>query len=192
MRRRCIDLVRHEVLHRVLLISIIGHLLRDEDLLLAELRDVQLLRPDLVGLAVYLPLGRVDALGKRIDADHLAAVLDVTIALEDGNPVLVVRFDVFDEFLRAVPAIEEVGARRDTYLVSFVDECFGVVDLRVGFLLVETEAERVCGFIAGVLAEDEVLTPDGVVFRVVVEPANIRELIARFVGDGVVPGGGRR
>jgi hypothetical protein len=72
--------------------------------------------------------------------------------------------------------------------VSFIDECFGVVDFRLGFLLVETEAERVGGFLVGVLAEDEVLAPNSVIFCVVVEPASVRQLVASSVGDGVVDG----
>ena len=65
MHRRCVDLVRHEVLHWVLFVLIVGHLLGDQYLLLTELRDRQLLRPDFVGLTVDLPLGRVDALSLK-------------------------------------------------------------------------------------------------------------------------------
>ena len=61
-----------------------------------------------------------------------------------------------------------------------------MVDLRLGILLVETEAEWVGGFLVGVLAEHEVLAPDSVAFRVVVEPASVREVVAGSVGDGVV------
>ena len=70
--------------------------------------------------------------------------------------------------------------------MSFVDECFCVVDLRLGILLVETEAEWVGGFLVGVLAEDEVLTLDGAIFCVVVDPINVWNLVAGFVSDGVV------
>jgi hypothetical protein len=93
---------------------------------------------------------------------------------------------VFNELLRTVPRIEEVGVCRNTYLVSVIDECFGVLDLGLGILLVETEAERVGGFLVGVLAEDEILAPDGIVFGMVVDPANVRNFVAGFVSDGVV------
>jgi hypothetical protein len=70
--------------------------------------------------------------------------------------------------------------------VSVIDESFGVLDLGLGVLLVETEAERVGGFLVGVLAEDEVLSPHSVVFCVIVDPANVRNFVAGFVSDGVV------
>src|SRR5699024_1823440 len=73
-----------------------------------------------------------------------------------------------------------------TYLVRLIDERFGVLDLRLGVLLVEAEAERIGGFLVGVLAENEVLTPHSVVFGVVVDSANVRDLVAGFVSDGVV------
>ena len=66
----CVDLVRSEVLDRVLLVVFVGFFLDDGQLHVSQLGDGKLLRPDVVGVVVDVTLGCVDALvvvQKRIE-----------------------------------------------------------------------------------------------------------------------------
>lgn len=92
---RCVDLVRGEVLDRVLIVIFVGFFLGDDQLHVSQLGDVKLLRPDVVGVIVDVALGRVDALDKRIDANLLTSVCDLPIAPKRADSVLAIGFDVF-------------------------------------------------------------------------------------------------
>ena len=91
------------------------------------------------------------------------------------------------------PRIEEVGVRRDTYLVfEFGDNLAGEIVLCVVvwivFVLffVEAEGERIGGFVVSVEGVDEVLAPDSVAFGVVVEVADAGDFVPGFLGGRVV------
>jgi hypothetical protein len=85
-----------------------------------------------------------------------------------------------------VPRIEEVGARRDTYLFfEFGDNLSGEVELRVA-VLVEAERERIRCFLVGVEGVDDVLAPDSVAFSVIVEVADAGDFVPGFLVDRVV------
>ena len=59
---RGVDLVRNEVLDRVVLVLVVRFFLGDHELHVIEFRHRQFLRPDVIELALDLPFSRVDAL----------------------------------------------------------------------------------------------------------------------------------
>ncbi len=85
------------------------------------------------------------------------------------------------------PRVEEVGVRRDTYLVfEFCDDIAGEVVLSVVVLavsilfFVEAESERIGGFVVSVEGVDEVLAPDSVAFGVIVEATDAGDVVPAF------------
>jgi len=93
---------------------------------------------------------------------------------------------VSHELLRTIAHIEEIGVRRDTYLDEFVNQFDSEFDATFRVLLVEAEAERICGFLVGVECVDEVLSPDVARDGVVVEFPHVGDFCACFVREGVV------
>ncbi len=191
---RCVDLVRDEVLDWVLLIVFVGFFLGDDQLHVSQLGDGKLLRPNVVGVIVDDAFGRVDALGKRIDADLVASVGNLPIAPERTDPILAVGFDVFGEFgAVSEPRIEEVGVPTDTYLFfKFGDDLAGEIVLRIVvfvifvLLFVEAESERISGFVVGVEGVDDILTLNSVTFGVIVETTDAGGFVPGFLGNRVV------
>ncbi len=124
MARWRVDLIAHDVFDALLIVFVARFFLRDQHLHLSQFRDLELLRPDVVGFAINSAWLRVDALGKRIDAHSFACVDDVSVALDRRHPLFVVSFEMLDELTRAVGNVEEIGVRRDTYLDALIDEFF--------------------------------------------------------------------
>ena len=109
---RCVDLVRGEVLDRILFVIILDFLFGDDQLHVSQFGDGKLLRPDVVGLVLNVTLDGVDALCQRIDADLFAGVGYLPVAPERADPVVAVGFNVFDEGrIVSEPRVEEVGVR---------------------------------------------------------------------------------
>ena len=131
----CVDLVRGEVFDRVLFVSFF---LGDDQLHVSQLGDGKLLRPDVVGLVFDVSFYRVDALCQRIDADLFAGVSYLSVAPERADPVFIVGFDAFRKArIVGEPRVEEVGVRRDTYLVfEFSDDLAGKIVLGTVILVV--------------------------------------------------------
>ncbi|SNR66227.1 hypothetical protein SAMN06264855_13031 [Halorubrum vacuolatum] len=92
----------------------------------------------MVGFVLNITLDGVDALCQRIDADLFAGVGYLSVAPERADPVVAVGFDVFDEGrIVSEPRVEEVGVRRDTYLVfEFGDDLTGEIVLGVVVLII--------------------------------------------------------
>jgi hypothetical protein len=116
------------------------------------------------------------------------------MASKRADSVPVVGFDVVRKArIVSEPRVEEVGVRRHTYLFfEFGDDLAGeivlgvVVLVIVVLLFVEAEGERIGGFVVGVEGVDEVLTPDSVIFGVIVEPADAGDFVPGFLCDRVV------
>ena len=131
---------------------------------------------------------------QRIDADRFSAVGHLSVAPERADPVFAVGFDLFRKSgIVSEPRVEEVGVRRDTYLVfEFSNDLPGkivlgvVVLVIVVLLFVEAEGERIGGFVVSVEGVDEVLAPDSVALSVIVEVADAGDFVPGFLGDGVV------
>jgi len=64
-----------------------------------------------------------------------------------------------DERTQAVD-IEEIGIREDIYSDALINELFRQLDTNIAVFLVESEAQRVSGFLVGVDRVDEVLSPN--------------------------------
>ena len=95
--------------------------------------------------------------------------------------------------LSSEPRVEEVGVRRDTYLVfKFGDDLAGEIVLSVVILVVfvlffvEAEGEWIGGFVVSVEGVDEVLAPDSATFGVIIEVADAGDFVPGFLGDRVV------
>ena len=191
---RGIDLVRGEILDRILFVFVAGFFLGENRLHVSQLGDWKLLRPDMVGVVIDVALDRVDALCQRIDADLFTSAGHLSVASERADPVLAVEFDLFGEArIVGEPRVEEVGVCRDTYLVfEFGDDVAGEIVLDVVVLVVfvllfaEAESERIDGFVVSVEGVDEVLAPDSIAFSVIVEVADAGDFVPGFLGDRVV------
>jgi hypothetical protein len=95
------------------------------------------------------------------------------------------------------PRVEEVGVRRYTYLFfQFCDDLSGEIVLRlvlivlvfvVGFLVL-TKRERIGGFVVGVEGVDEILSPDGFAFSVIVELPSTGKFLPGSLEDRIVDG----
>ena len=91
------------------------------------------------------------------------------------------------------PRIEEVGVRRDTYLVfEFGDDLAGEIVLGVVVLVifilffVEAEGQRIGRFVVSVEGVDKVLAPDSVAFSVIIEAPDAGDGVPGFLGNRVV------
>ena len=188
---RCVDFVRDEVLDRVLFVFFVGFFLSEDQLHVSQLGDGKLLCPDVVGLVFDVSFNRVNALCKRIDTDFFPAVCHLSVAPERADPVFV---GGFDELRKArivgEPRVEEVGVRRDTYLVfEFGDDLAGEIVLSVVILVVfvlffvEAEGERIGGFVVSVEGVDEVLAPDSVTFGVIIEVSDAGDLVINATSE---------
>ena len=64
---RCVNLVRGEVLDRILFIVFVCFFFGNDQLHVSEFGDGKLLRPDVIEVVINFALNRVDALAERID-----------------------------------------------------------------------------------------------------------------------------
>ena len=71
-----IDLVRHQVLDRVVLVFVLGHLLGDDHLLLAQLGDGQFPRPNAVSRPVDLAVREVHFVAEFVSREAVLEMME--------------------------------------------------------------------------------------------------------------------
>jgi len=119
---RCFNLVRGEVVDRVLFVFV-GFFPCDDQLHVSQLRDGKFLYPDVVSVVTDIALNRVDAHSQRIGEEFFASVRHLLMASKRADSVPVVGFDVVRKArIVSEPRVEEVGVRRHTYLFFEFDD----------------------------------------------------------------------
>lgn len=86
-------------------------------------------------MAINLSVEEVDRLVELVDPGLFAAVLNLAIALQRGDPVPAVRFERLDEFCGTVPRIEEISLGQDLgVLFSLLNQLIGQFNPGLGVL----------------------------------------------------------